>query len=103
MIKADRFIKNTISEIMDHGVWDKNPRAVWSDGSPAHSKFVTQRVFSYNIEEGEFPITTLRPTALRGAFYDIEAIYIKQTSNIKNMHPEIRDWWKDFVVKGTSL
>lgn len=96
MIKADKYIKETIQNIIANGNWDKNPRPKWLDGTPAHSKFITQAVFNYNIEKGEFPITTLRKTALKGAYYDIEAIYQKQTNIIEEMHPSIHSWWKDF-------
>lgn len=96
MIKADRHLKETITEILEEGQWDKKPRTKWADGTPAHSKFVTQKVFPYNISKGEFPINTLRTTALKGAFHDIEAIYIKQTNCLGAMHASIHNWWKDF-------
>ena len=99
MIKADKYLKETISEILENGQWDKNPRTRWEDGTPAHSKFITQQVFQYDISKGQYPINTLRTTALKGAFHDIEAIYIKQTNIIEKMHPSIHSWWKDFIVK----
>ena len=98
MIKADKYLKETISEILENGQWDKNPRTKWEDNTPAHSKFITQQVFQYDISKGEYPINTLRTTALKGAFHDIEAIYIKQTNILEEMHPSIHSWWKDFVV-----
>lgn len=96
MIKADTYLKETISSILEKGEWDTNPRAKWSDGTPAKSKYITQKVFEYDISRGEFPINTLRTTALKGSFHDIEAIYIKQTNIIEEMHPSIHSWWKDF-------
>ncbi len=98
MNKADKYLKETITEILEEGQWDKEPRTRWSDGTPAHSKFVTQKVYQYDISKGEFPINTLRTTALKGGFYDIEAIYINQTNIVEEMHPSIHSWWKDFVV-----
>lgn len=103
MNKSDKYLKETIKEILYEGQWDKNPRTKWADGTPAHSKFVTQKVFQYDVSKGEFPINTLRTTALKGAFYDIEAIYIKQVNYLEGMHPSIHSWWKDFVVKAFSL
>lgn len=96
--KADKYFRETLIEILRDGQLDKNPRPKWSDGTPAHSKFVTQKVFTYDISKGEYPINTLRPTALKGAFYDIEAIYIKQTNIIEEMNHMIHPWWVDFVV-----
>lgn len=99
MTKADKYLKETIREILEDGQWDINPRTKWSDGTMAHSKFTTQKVFQYDISKGEFPINTLRTTALKGAFHDIETIYIKQTNILEEMHPSIHSWWKDFSVK----
>jgi thymidylate synthase len=96
MNKADKYFLDTLEEITKKGTWDKNPRPKWKDGSEANSLFITQKFFKYDINKGEFPIITLRPTALKGAFYDIEAIYINQTNIIKEMHPSIHSWWKDF-------
>jgi len=98
MNKADKYLKETITEILEDGQWDKKPRAKWADGTPAHTKFITQKVYQYDISKGEYPINTLRTTALKGGFYDIEAIYIKQTNVIEEMHPSIHNWWKDFIT-----
>ena len=102
MNKADKYLKETIQEILEDGQWDKEPRAKWADGTPAHTKFITQKVYQYDISKGEYPINTLRTTALKGGFYDIEAIYIKQTNVIEEMHTSIHSWWKDFIVN-TSM
>jgi len=96
MNKADKYFLDTLEEITKKGTWDKNPRPKWKDGSEANSLFITQKFFKYDIAKGDFPIITLRPTALKGAFYDIEAIYINQTNIIEEMHPSIRNWWIDF-------
>lgn len=99
MNKADKYLKETITEILKEGQWDKNPRTRWADKTVAYSKFVTQKVYQYDISKGEFPINTLRTTALKGAFHDIEAIYLKQTNILEEMHPSIHSWWKDFSIR----
>ncbi len=104
MNKADQYLKEVLNEIKTKGDWDIDPRPKWSDGTPAYSKFITQQSFKYDIEKGEFPITTLRNTALKGAFHDIESIYIKQTNVLQEMNPSIWLWWKDFTVgNGTTI
>tara|TARA_R110000782_G_scaffold137207_2_gene229718 strand:- start:942 stop:1964 length:1023 start_codon:yes stop_codon:yes gene_type:complete len=97
--KADVYLRETLLEISEEGQVDKEPRPKYADGEPAHSKFITQKVFQYDISKGEFPITTLRTTALKGGWFDIEAIYLKQTNIVEEMNPAIHSWWKDFVVK----
>ena len=101
MSKIDNYIRETLLEILEDGQWDKEPRTKWSDETPAHSKFITQKVFQYNISKGEHPITTLRTTALKGAWEDINTIYLKQTNILEEMHSSIQPWWKDFVVHQT--
>ena len=76
MNKADIYLRETLLEILEEGQVDRDPRPKWEDGTPAHSKFITQKVFQYDISRGEFPITTLRPTALKGAWSDIQAMYL---------------------------
>lgn len=102
MTLADSYFKSTLREILEEGEWSKQPRTHWSDGTKAHYKSVKQKLFSYNIRMGEFPIITYRKTALKGAFYDMEAIYIKQTNVIRNMHPSIQPWWEPFVVESVD-
>lgn len=98
MNKADKYFIETLKEIKENGVWCKEPRTRWKDGSKAYYKSVHQKHYRYEIDKGEFPIITLRNTALKGGFHDVEAIYVKQTNIIEEMHPSIHSWWEDFVV-----
>lgn len=100
--KADQYFLETLIEVKEQGEWDKNPRPHWEDGTPAHTKFITQKSFEYDISKGELPIISLRPTAIKGGWYDMEAIYIKQTNIVEEMHPSIRDWWYPFCVNYTT-
>lgn len=95
--KADLYFIEVLREVKLKGQWDENPRPKWSNGDPAYSKFITQKSFNYRIDKGEFPVTTIRPTAIKGGWYDIEAIYQKQTNFIEEMHPSIRPWWEGFA------
>lgn len=97
-MKANENFIETLKDIQKNGVWSTNPRTKWSDGSPAHYKSVFQVSNKYNILAGEFPVQTYRKTAFKGAFYDIEAIYMKQTNIIEEMHPSIHPWWVDFIT-----
>lgn len=101
--KADEYFLQTLWEIEHKGQWSREPRTKWSDGTPAHYKSIFQKSFIYDIEAGEFPIQTYRPTAFKGGWYDIEAIYIKQTNILEEMHPSIHPWWKDFTRKKSLL
>lgn len=98
MNKADKYLLETLKEIVKSPYTDVDPRPKYKDGTPAHTKFITQKQYVYDISKGEFPINTLRKTAIKGGWYDIEAIYQKQTNIIEEMNPAIHSWWEDFVV-----
>lgn len=96
--KADQYFLETIREIRTEGSWDEKPRPKWGDGESAYSRFITQKSYTYNIENGEFPLISLRHTAIKGGWHDIEAIYLKQINIVEKMHPSIQPWWKPFIV-----
>ena len=56
MIKADLYYKKNISNILENGYLDENPRPKYIDGTPAHSKFITGVFEEYDISKNEFPI-----------------------------------------------
>ena len=86
MNKADFYYKRNLTDIINHGQWDENPRPKWKDGTPAHSKFITQVFEEYNIGKGEFPITTLRNTAIKMGINEVLWIYQKQSSKLSDAH-----------------
>lgn len=75
LTKADMNMVQEIREIMQNGMMDEDPRPHYSDGSPAHTKFITQTMYKYNLDRDEFPILTLRPIAWKGAIREVLAIY----------------------------
>ena len=101
--KADKYLKETITEILEEGQWDKEPRTRWSDGTPAHSKFVTQKVYQYDISKGEFPINTLRTTALKGALGEILTIYRDQSNKQEDFIKNGVNWWGDWMNEEGNL
>ena len=101
-LKADMYFRDCLNEIKTNGIWDENPRPKWKDGTPANSKFILQKSFEYRIDKGELPLISFRKTAIKGGWHDIEAIYIKQTNIIEEMHPSIHHWWKPFEVRNSG-
>ena len=55
-------------------------------GTLTKGVFNVQEIYPIEISKEELPINTLRTTALIGGFHDIEAIYIKQTNILEEMH-----------------
>lgn len=103
MNKADKYYIENIQKIMSEGSWDENPRPKYKDGVSAHSKFITQVFEEYDISKGEFPITTLRNTAIKTGIKEMFWIYQKQTSSLKVAREMGINWWEEWNVGDNSI
>lgn len=98
MIKADIYYKDNLRRILSEGSLDSNPRPKYKDGSPAYTKFVTQVFEEYDISKGEFPITTLRNTAIKTGIKEIFWIYQKQSNSLKDAMDMGINWWNEWDI-----
>lgn len=103
MIKADFYYKNNLTKILTEGCLDENPRPKYKDGTPAHSKFITQVFEEYNLSKGEFPITTLRNTAIKTGIKEILWIYQKQSNSLEIANGMGINWWDEWNVGDNSI
>jgi len=98
MIKADKYYIQNLVNIMSDGTFDENPRPKWSDGIPAHSRFITQVFEEYDLSKGEFPITTLRNTAIKTGIKEILWIYQKQSNSLEVAREMGISWWDEWNI-----
>jgi thymidylate synthase len=98
MIKADWYYIQNLRKILKEGSWDEKPRPKWIDGTPAHSKFITGVFEEYDISKGEFPITTLRNTAIKTGIREILWIYQKQSNSLVEAREMGINWWDEWNV-----
>jgi thymidylate synthase len=103
MNKADKYYIQNITKIMSEGSWDENPRPKYKDETPAYSKFITQVWEEYDISKGEFPITTLRPTAIKTGIKEILWIYQKQTSSLQVAREMGINWWDEWNIGDDTI
>ncbi len=96
MSKADVIFANMCQDILDNGFSSEGQtvRAVWEDGTPAHTIKKFGVVNRYNLQE-EFPALTLRPTAIKSAVDEILWIWQRKSNNIKDLSSHIWDEWAD--------
>ena len=100
---GDLAFKGMINEVLENGVLDVNPRPYWleEDGShtPAHSLFTTQYVEKFDISKGEFPISTIKPTAWKTGIREMFWIY-QEASNDLNVAKEKFGigWWSSWDI-----
>ena len=59
--KMDKFVADTIKEVLTNGVKSRGGRPVYkSDGTPAESYYITDVFVKFDLSKGELPITSLR-------------------------------------------
>lgn len=98
MIKADKYYIKNLQKILKEGSIDENPRPKYKDGTPAHSKFITQVFEEYDLNKGEFPITTLRNTAIKTGIREIFWIYQDQSNNLEAARNRGITWWDEWDI-----
>lgn len=103
MNKADKYYIENLNEIRYNGCFDENPRPKYTDGTPARSKFITQVFEKYDISKDEFPITTLRNTAIKTGIKEILWIYQKQTNSLKIAHEMGINWWDEWNIGNDTI
>ncbi|NLJ41129.1 MAG: thymidylate synthase [Clostridiales bacterium] len=96
MSKADIIFKEMCKDIIDNGFSSEGQevRAVWEDGTPAHTIKRFGVVNRYDLSE-EFPILTLRGTNIRAAIDELLWIWQRKSSNVQDLNSRIWDSWAD--------
>lgn len=103
MNKADYYYKENLNKIMNFGFYDENPRPIYKDGTPAYSKFITQVFEEYELSNDEFPIPTIRNTAIKTGIKEIFWIYQKQTSSLLDARNFGINWWDEWNVGDDTI
>lgn len=103
MTKADQYLKQDIENILANGYKDVNPRPHYKDGTPAHTYSVNHVIRKYDLSNGEFPICTLRPIAIKTGIREILAIYQNQSNKISEFEKMGCGWWKDWELEDGTI
>ena len=99
MTKADIVFKEYIRKIMEEGVWSEQARPKYKDGRTAHSKYITGAFMEFDLAKGEFPITTLRPIAIKSAIKEMLWIYQDQSNSLDVLEEKYNvHYWNDWEV-----
>ena len=103
MNKADAYYIKNLNDILENGFWDENSRPKYKDGTPAHSKFITGVYETYDISKGEFPITTLRNTAIKTGIREMLAIYQTQENTRESFENMGVFWWESWMNENGNI
>ena len=102
MTKADQIFKENISKILEEGVWSEQARPKYKNGQTANSKYITGSFAEYDLSKGEFPITTLRPIAIKSAIKELLWIYQDQSNNLDILEDKYNvHYWNEWEVGQT--
>ena len=103
MTLADTIFKENIKKIMEQGVFSENARPRYKDGNVANSKYITGSFAEYDLSKGEFPITTLRPIAIKFAIKEVLWIYQDQSNSLELLNDKYNvHYWNDWEVGDTG-
>ena len=99
MTTADLRLTQDISNILNNGFEDENPRPKYVDGTPAYTISVNHIVRTYNLQK-EFPICSLRPIAWRSGIKEILWIYQDKSNSLDLLRDKYNiHYWDDWESK----
>ncbi|MBD5466011.1 MAG: thymidylate synthase [Lachnospiraceae bacterium] len=93
---ADEIFIKMCRDILENGTSTEGEkvRPKWEDGTPAYTIKKFGVVNRYDLRK-EFPILTLRKTALKSATDEMLWIWQKKSNNVHDLHSRIWDAWAD--------
>lgn len=96
MSYADEVFRKMCRDIIDNGynTLGEEVRPRWEDGTPAHTIKRFGVVNRYDLSK-EFPIVTLRRTAIKTCIDELLWIWQKKSNNINELNSHIWDQWAD--------
>ena len=96
MSYADKVFIDMCKDILENGVSTEceTVRPHWEDGTPSYTIKKFGVVNRYDLSK-EFPLVTLRKTALKSATDELLWIWQKKSNNIHDLHSHIWDAWAD--------
>ena len=96
MSMADKIFVDMCRDILENGTSTEGEkvRPHWEDGTPAYTIKKFGVVNRYDLSK-EFPLITLRRTALKSAVDELLWIWQKKSNNIHDLNGHIWDEWAD--------
>ena len=96
MSMADKIFVDMCRDILENGTSTEGEkvRPHWEDGTPAYTIKKFGVVNRYDLSK-EFPLITLRRTALKSATDEMLWIWQQKSNNIHDLHSHVWDEWAD--------
>ena len=100
--RGDTEHKRILTNILNNGHFDLDPRPHYRDGTPAHSISINGYMMQFDLANNQFPIITLRPIAVKKAIGEMLWIYQDQSNDLDLLKEKYGvTWWDDWEVDNT--
>lgn len=106
MNKADTFFVENMTNILDKGesTMGQKVRPTYSDGTFAHTKYITDVFNTYDISKEEFPIITFRPVSWKSAIKEVLWIYQDASNNLDLLQDKYNiTWWDNWDIGDRTI
>ncbi|WP_054024095.1 thymidylate synthase [Bacillus sp. FJAT-28004] len=103
MGKADGIYNQLVTDIFEHGDWDKDQavRTTWSDGTPAYTKSIISKQLTF--ENTEVPILTTKRVPWKSAIHEMLWFYVKRTSDCAYLDENNVRIWKEWTNSNHNI
>lgn len=102
--RVDSNFKRQIFEILEYGFISETSRARYKDGSIANSKYIIGSYESYDISNGEVPLTSLRPIAWKNAIKEILWIYQDKSNDLSVLRDKYNvNYWNAWNIGDNTI
>lgn len=102
--RADASFKFICEYIMKYGSLDKKPRPKYADGTPAHTYSVNHVTQIFDLSNGDFPLLSLRPIAVKSGIGEILWIYKDQSNSLEKLARKYNvTWWDEWDIGDRTI
>lgn len=98
LTKNEEYFKKLIKDVLESHHINLSKRPLYKDGRNAYSKYLTHKVFKFDLSKGDFPITQLRPIAWKSAIKEVMWIYQKQSNVLDELHKMGVYYWDSWDI-----
>lgn len=99
MIKANEFYLDTLEKIVNSRNGFQTSRARYKDGTLSKTKSLYNVSVTYDIENGEYPIQTIRQTPIKDAIKEMFWIYQDQSNDLSVLNNKYGvKYWNDWDI-----
>jgi hypothetical protein len=105
MYKANKIYKRNLKNLINSEYTTKGHkvRPKYSDGNPAHTKYINQVVEKYDLSKNEFPIANYRPVAWKSAIREMLVIFQDQLNTREAFESKRVFWWEDWMNEDGNI